>query len=128
MTNLAFLSNSVLARRYPVKKINGIPLLQTISVATSGSIVTYKVCPWRFKQLCNEGLLLLRIAQIPSAGAGSAAFTVSLETQNTPQEGSTGTPLVNSVGENVTSNQVVSGNVLLIYYNKCQGKFQIINY
>ena len=61
MTNLAFLSNSVLARRYPVKKVNGIPLLQTISVTTSGSIVTYKVCPWRFRQLCNEGLLLLRI-------------------------------------------------------------------
>ena len=126
MTNLAFLSNSVLARRYPVKKVNGIPLLQTISVTTSGSIVTYKVCPWRFRQLCNEGLLLLRITQIPSAGAGSAAFTESLETSS--QEGSTGTPLVNSVGENVTSNQVVSGNVLLIYYNKCQGKFQIINY
>lgn len=126
MTSLAFLSNSVLARRYPVKKVNGIPLLQTISVTTSGSIVTYKVCPWRFRQLCNEGLLLLRITQIPSAGAGSAAFTVSLETSS--QEGSTGIPLVNSIGENVTSNQVVSGNVLLIYYNKCQGKFQIINY
>lgn len=128
MTNLIFWSNAQLARRYPVKKVTGIPFLQTISVATNGSIVTYKICPWRFKQLCNEGLMLLRISQIPSAGAGSSAFTVSLETQNNPQEGSTGTPLVNSVGENVTSNQVVSGNVLLIYYNKCQGKFQILNY
>ena len=119
----------MLARRFPVKRLNsnGIPMLSTISVTTTGSVVTYQLCPWRFKQLCNEGLMLLRISQIPSAGAGSAAFTVSLETSANPQTGSTGTPLVDGAGNPMTSNRVVNGNYLLIYFNKCQGIFQVVN-
>lgn len=122
-------SNQMLARRFPVKRLNsnGIPMLSTISVTTTGSVVTYQLCPWRFKQLCNEGLMLLRISQIPSAGAGSAAFTVSLETSANPQTGSTGTPLVDGAGNPMTSNRVVNGNYLLIYFNKCQGIFQVVN-
>lgn len=119
----------MLARRFPVKRLNsrGIPEMRTISVTTTGSVVTYQLCPWRFKQLCNEGLMLLRISQIPSAGAGSAAFTVSLETSANPQTGSTGTPLLNGVGEAMTSDRVVNGNYLLVYFNKCQGTFQVVN-
>lgn len=122
-------SNRMLARRFPVKRLNGngIPEMRTISVTTTGSVVTYQLCPWRFKQLCNEGLMLLRISQIPSAGAGSAAFTVSLETQSNPQTGSTGIPLVDGAGNPMTSNRVVNGNYLLVYFNKCQGIFQVVN-
>lgn len=122
-------SNQMLSRRFPIKRINsnGIPLMRTISVTTTGSIVTYQLCPWRFKQLCNEGLMLLRISQIPSAGAGSAAFTVSLETSSNPQTGSTGTPLLDGAGNVITSNKVVNGNYLLIYFNKNQGIFQVVN-
>lgn len=119
----------MLARRFPVRRLNGngIPEMRTISVSTTGSVVTYQLCPWRFKQLCNEGLMLLRISQIPSAGAGSAAFTVSLETSANPQAGSTGTPLVDGAGNPMTSNRVVNGNYLLVYFNKCQGIFQVVN-
>lgn len=119
----------MLARRFPVRRLNGngIPEMRTISVSTTGSVVTYQLCPWRFKQLCNEGLMLLRISQIPSAGAGSAAFTVSLETSANPQAGSTGTPLVDGAGNPMTSNRVVNGNYLLVYFNKCQGTFQVVN-
>lgn len=122
-------NNQMLSRRFPVKYFNnrGIPEMRTISVSTTGSVVTYQLCPWRFKQLCNEGLMLLRISQIPSAGAGSAAFTVSLETQANPQAGSTGTPLVDGAGNPMTSNRVVNGNYLLVYFNKCQGTFQVVN-
>lgn len=120
----------MLARRFPVRRLNsnGIPEMRTISVTTTGSVVTYQLCPWRYKQLCNEGLMLLRISQIPSAGAGSAAFTVSLETQANPQTGSTGTPLVDGLGNSMTSDKVVNGNYLLVYFNKCQGIFQVVNY
>lgn len=121
-------SNQMLARRFPIKRLNGIPEMRTISVSTNGSVITYKLCPWRFKQLCNEGLMLLRISQIPASVAGSAAFTVSLETQVNPQEGSTGIPLVNGLGNPMTSDKVVNGNYLLVYFNKCQGIFQVINY
>ena len=122
-------SNQMLARRFPVRRLNGngIPEMRTISVSTTGSVVTYQLCPWRFKQLCNEGLMLLRISQIPSAGAGSSAFTVSLETSANPQTGSTGTPLVDGAGNPMTSNRVVNGNYLLVYFNKCQGTFQVVN-
>lgn len=122
-------SNQMLARRFSIKRLNskGIPEMRTISVTTTGSVVTYQLCPWRFKQLCNEGLMLLRISQIPSAGEGSAAFTVSLETQANPQTGSTGTPLVDGAGNPMTSNRVVNGNYLLVYFNKCQGTFQVVN-
>lgn len=123
-------NNQMLARRFPVRRLNsnGIPEMRTISVTTTGSVVTYQLCPWRYKQLCNEGLMLLRISQIPSAGAGSAAFTVSLETQSNPQTGSTGTPLVDGLGAAMTSDKVVNGNYLLVYFNKCQGIFQVVNY
>lgn len=122
-------NNQMLARRFPVKRLNskGIPEMRTISVTTTGSVVTYQLCPWRFKQLCNEGLMLLRISQIPSAGAGSAAFTVSLEISANPQTGSTGTPLIDGAGNPMTSNRVVNGNYLLVYFNKCQGTFQVVN-
>lgn len=122
-------NNQMLSRRFPVRRFNskGIPEMRTISVTTTGSVVTYQLCPWRFKQLCNEGLMLLRISQIPSAGAGSAAFTVSLETSANPQTGSTGSPLVDGAGNPMTSNRVVNGNFLLVYYNKCEGTFQVVN-
>lgn len=122
-------NNQMLSRRFPVKRVNrnGIPEMHTISVSTTGSVVTYKLCPWRFKQLSNEGLMLLRISQIPSAGAGSAAFTVSLETSSNPQTGSTGTPLIDGVGNPMTSNRVVNGNYLLVHYDKCKDVFQVVN-
>lgn len=120
----------MLSRRFPVRRLNsrGIPEMRTESVTTTGNVVTYQLCPWRYKQLCNEGLMLLRISQIPSAGAGSAAFTVSLETSCNPQAGSTGTILVDGLGNPMTSDKVVSGNYLLVYFNKCQGIFQVVNY
>lgn len=123
-------SNKMLARRFPLKRLNsrGIPEMRTESVTTTGNVVTYQLCPWRYKQLCNEGLMLLRISQIPSAGAGSSAFTVSLETSCNPQAGSTGTTLVDGLGNPMTSDKVVSGNYLLVYFNKCQGIFQVVNY
>lgn len=121
-------NNQMLSRRFPIKYINKIPELRTIAVTTTDSVVTYQLCPWRFKQLCNEGLMLLRISQIPSAGAGSAAFTVSLEVNPDPVTGSTGTPLIDGVGNPMTSNNVVNGNYLLVYYNKCEGIFQVVNF
>lgn len=122
-------NNQMLARRFPIKRINsrGIPVINTISVKTVGSIVVYQLCPWRYKQLCNEGLMLLRIDQIPTAGAGSSAFTVSLETTDNPSDTSTGTPLLNGVNEAETSNRIVKGSRLLVYFNKCQGIFQVVN-
>ena len=69
-------NNQMLARRFPVKRLNskGIPEMRTISVTTTGSVVTYQLCPWRFKQLCNEGLMLLKISQAPTLAAGTISL------------------------------------------------------
>lgn len=45
-----------------------------------------------------------------------------------PPEGSTGTPLVDGVGNPMTSNNVVSGNWLLVRFDKCEGTFQVVNF
>ena len=70
----------MLSSRFPVTRLNrnGIPSLRTISVTTdtTGSAVVYNICPWRWKQLCNEGLMILRISQVPATG--STAFVVSI--------------------------------------------------
>lgn len=123
-------NSQMLSRRFPIRRLNGngIPEIRTIAVTTTGNVVTYSICPWRFKQLCNEGLMLLRISQIPAAGAGSAAFTVSIQTSANPPAGSTGTPLVNGVGNPMTSNEVINGNFLLVYFDKCNGIFQVVNH
>lgn len=83
----------MLSSRFPVTRLNrnGIPSLRTISVTTdtTGSAVIYNICPWRWKQLCNEGLMILRISQVPATG--SETFVVSINpnsTQNTTVDNS----------------------------------------
>lgn len=122
----------MLSSRFPVTRLNrnGIPSLRTISVTTdtTGSAVIYNICPWRWKQLCNEGLMILRISQVPATG--SETFVVSINpnsTQNTTVT-TTGIPLIGSTGVQLTSADVVNGNRLLVYFNKCEGIFQVVNH
>lgn len=122
----------MLSSRFPVTRLNrnGVPSLRTISVTTdtTGSAVIYNICPWRWKQLCNEGLMILRISQVPATG--SETFVVSINpnsTQNTTVA-TTGIPLIGSTGVQLTSADVVNGNRLLVYFNKCEGIFQVVNH
>ena len=94
--------------------------MQTISVSISGTVQIYQLCPWRFKQLCNEGLMLLRISQAPTLAAGTISLQVS-------QSGSTGIPLVDGLGADLSVTKVVNGQHLLIYFNKTDGVFQVVN-
>lgn len=94
--------------------------MQTISVSTSGTVQIYQLCPWRFKQLCNEGLMLLKISQAPTLAAGTVSLQVS-------QSGSTGIPLVDGLGVGLSVTKVVNGQHLLIYFNKADGVFQVVN-
>lgn len=94
--------------------------MQTISVSTSGTVQIYQLCPWRFKQLCNEGLMLLKISQAPTLAAGTVSLQVS-------QSGSTGIPLVDGLGADLSVTKVVNGQHLLIYFNKADDVFQVVN-
>lgn len=124
-------SPQMLATRFPVQRVNrnGIPSLRTLSVTTdtAGTSVVYNICPWRWRQLCNEGLMILRISQVPAAG--SDAFLVSINpNEMNGNVATTGIPLIGSTGVQLTSADVVNGNRLLVYFNKVEGIFQVINH
>ena len=112
-----------LTRRFSIKRLNarGIPELDTISVSTTGTVIIFQLCPWRVKQLCNSGIMLLHIDQTPGAGAGSSAYTISLGINNVT------IPLTNTRGENVTADDIVEGTRLLVYFNKAQRIFQTLS-
>lgn len=61
---------------------------------------------------------------------GSETFVVSINpnsTQNTTVA-TTGIPLIGSTGVQLTSADVINGNRLLVYFNKCEGIFQVVNH
>lgn len=121
----------MLAKRYPIQWINkrGIALLPTIgvSVDTTAETVTLQLCPWRWKQLCKEGLFLLRLAnEIPTS---AATFAVQISTKsNITSTFVSNNPLLNGNGDAVVGSELSNGNYYLVYYNKCSGMFQLVNY
>lgn len=124
----------MLARRFPVNRVNrrGIAVLPTIGITvdTTATTVTYQLCPWRWRQLCNEGLFILRVAN--AAPASAAAYTVQISTSssssNTTATTTTSHTLLNGSGTPMTSAEIINGNRYLVYYNKCDGIFQVVNH
>lgn len=121
----------MLASKFPVTRLNrnGVPSLRTISVTTNtaGSSVVYNICPWRWKQLCNEGLMILRISQIPATGSNAFLVSINPNSVQDANASTAGIPLIGSTGVQLKSAEVVNGNRLLVYYNKCDGIFQVVN-
>lgn len=121
---------NMLAKKFPLCKLPHTVKLKTVAVTTdtAGTSVTYTICPWRWKQMPNEGTIMLKVVHSPAAG--SDAFTVSLATSNTNTVDTTTTaiPLINGSGAQVTSAEIIQGNYYFIYYNKCEGVFQLVNY
>lgn len=132
MANLFRASLAQLAAWFPIKWVNkcGIPVLETISVTTDtdASSISYRICPWKFRQLPCSGLFLLRVNQAPADG--SDAFTVSLNVSptTTATGTTTGGALLNSSLEPVTGAEVVLRGVYLVYYNKSTGEFILVNH
>lgn len=111
---------------------DGIPLVATVAVTTDtpNTAVIYDIDRCRFNSLPNEGLMLLLVRQAPAAG--SDAFLVSLSLCRTTSSAAgvittSSTALTNGRLEQVTSSEIVLGSRYLVYYNKCQGIFQIVN-
>lgn len=133
---LSIAQRQALARKYPICFLNrcGTPKLRTISVTTdtTGTSVTYNLCPYQWVQLPDEGLILLNVVHTPEAG--SDAFLVYLATRNNNVVDGTSTttssriPLLNGSGDQMTSEEITAGNKYLIYYDKCNGIFQVVNH
>lgn len=126
---------------YPFNRVKtidnfGIPVLKTIYVTTDTTTtsVTYGICPRLFKQLPCEGLLILNVVNTPPATA-TGTYTVNIDTTLTATQVNTtttitssGRPLLNGLGAQLTNANITTGNRYLVYFNKMTGTFQAINY
>lgn len=117
----------------------GIPVLRTtyVTTDTTTTSVTYGLCPRLWRQLPCQGLFILHVTSTPASTA-TATDTVFLDAScfNPRVSGDTATvvttsgakALLNGSGTQMTNNEITTGNRYLIYYNKCQGIFQVINH
>lgn len=114
----------------------GIPIIKTIYVNTNttNETVTYGICPRVWRQLPNEGIILLNITHSPASTVVAGSLVSIDPTLTTSQTSSTNTTtsgakaLLNGSGEQMVTNEISIGNKYLIYYNKCNGTFQTVNH
>lgn len=117
----------------------GIPVLRTTYVTTdvTTTSVTYGICYKIWRQLPCQGLFILHVTSTPASTA-TATDTVFIDPTRFTQRLNDNTPtvitstgakaLLNGSGTQMTNNEIATGNRYLIYYNKCQGVFQVINH
>lgn len=99
--------------------------------------VTYGICPKLWRQLPCQGLFILHVTSTPASAAtptdlvflDPTCFTNRQIDNTTTVITSTGAKaLLNGSGAQMTNNEITTGNRYLIYYNKCDGIFQVINH
>lgn len=116
-----------------------IPVLRTtyVTTDTTTTSVTYGICYKIWRQLPCQGLFILHVTSTPASTA-AATDTVFIDPTRFSQRLNDNTPtvitstgaraLLNGSGTQMTNNEITTGNRYLIYYNKCQGVFQVINH
>lgn len=118
---------------------DGIPVLRTnyVTTDTTTTSVTYGVCPRLWRQLPCQGLFILHVTSTPASAATPTDLVFLDPTSFTNRQidntatviTSTGAKaLLNGSGTQMTNNEITTGNRYLIYYNKCDGIFQVINH
>lgn len=117
----------------------GIPVLRTnyVTTDTTSTSVTYGLCPRIWRQLPCQGLFILHVTSTPASTATATdlvfldpcAFNNRMIDNTATVITSTGAKaLLNGSGTQMTNNEILTGNRYLIYYNKCDGIFQVINH
>ena len=105
-----------------------------VTVDTDTTSISYGICPRIWKALPCEGFVLLNITNnVPSTATD--AYLVNIDTSLTLTQANSitttstnGRALLNGSGDQMTNAEVTQGNRYLIYYNKSQGIFQVVNY
>lgn len=125
--------------RYTTVDNFGIPVLRTtyVTTDTTTASVTYGLCYKVWRSLPCQGLFILHVTSTPASTA-AATDTVFIDPTRFTQRLNDNTPtvitstgakaLLNGSGTQMTNNEITTGNRYLIYYNKCQGIFQVINH
>ena len=104
-----------------------------VTVDTTSTVVTYVICPKIWKALPCEGFILLNIANtVPTTATD--AYLVNIDTcltlsqVNSTTASTNARALLNGAGDQMTNAEVTVGNRYLVYYNKNNGIFQVVNY
>ena len=104
-----------------------------VTVDTTSTVVTYGICPKIWKALPCEGFILLNIANtVPTTATD--AYLVNIDTcltlsqVNSTTASTNAKALLNGAGDQMTNAEITVGNRYLVYYNKNNGVFQVVNY
>ena len=104
-----------------------------VTVDTTSTVVTYGICPKIWKALPCEGFILLNISNtVPTTATD--AYLVNIDTcltlsqVNSTTASTNARALLNGAGDQMTNAEVTVGNRYLVYYNKNNGIFQVVNY
>lgn len=104
-----------------------------VTVDTTSTVVTYGICPKIWKVLPCEGFILLNIANtVPTTATD--AYLVNIDTcltlsqVNSTTASTNARALLNGAGDQMTNAEITVGNRYLVYYNKNNGIFQVVNY
>jgi hypothetical protein len=103
--------------------------ISTASLTVNTASVIYSINCKCWNNLPCEGFILLQINQ--SAPATADALPVSISTTNKVNTDTVTTfasALINGAGDPVTSADLTQGNRYFIYFNKCDGTFQMVNF
>lgn len=110
-------------RRRRLNTISGIPVLRTTGVVTTSTEVRYDVNYADYRSLPNEGLFFLDVRQAsPTASASLPVGLSDSESDNTTQS-----LLRNALQEDVQAGDLQVNFRYLIYYNKCNNTYQLVN-
>lgn len=104
-----------------------------VTVDTTTTVVTYGICPKIWKALPCEGFILLNIANtVPTTATDAYLINIdtclTLSQVNSTTASTNARALLNGAGDQMTNAEVTVGNRYLIYYNKNNGIFQVVNY
>lgn len=102
---------------------SGIPVLKTTGVVATSTEVRYDVNYQEYRSLPNEGLFFLDVRQ--SSAEASASLPVDLSDGNS--ENNNQSMLRNALQEDVQAGDLQLNFRYLIYYNKCNNVYQLVN-
>lgn len=109
-------------RRRRLNTISGIPVLRTTGVVATSTEVRYDVNYADYRSLPNEGLFFLDVRQAsPTASASLPVGLSDSESDNTTQS-----LLRNALQEDVQAGDLQVNFRYLIYYNKCNNTYQLV--
>lgn len=109
--------------RRRLNTISGIPVLKTTGVVATSTEVRYDVNYQEYRSLPNEGLFFLDVRQ--SSAEASASLPVGLSDGNS--ENNNQSMLRNALQEDVQAGDLQLNFRYLIYYNKCNNVYQLVN-